>query len=265
MHRWVSYCFTSYALHEQFSKHTYAFRVSTLPLGDSASVRCLTWQIFLLYIGASRSLLYESLSIHDPSFRRLTEIFPDLLSHTDSAPTIVAHPSAQQKRRVIHRPPTQGIGQLRSNDLEIPVKVIACLERGWAEHIPLTSLTNEACRTLSLARSTNDTEFAFVGQGRFLAKGNSFDCSKEDQIDIYDWREATERLVQAIEKHLYATEDADPGGPDAELVARRWRLHFHNICTQGDFRLNWPMWRAYDIEVRRRYIHSSGRFDPGEI
>jgi hypothetical protein len=133
----------------------------------------------------------------------------DLLSHADSAPAIVAQPSVQQKRWILHRPPIRGIGQLQSNDLEIPAKVIACLERGWAEHIPLTTLTNESCRTMSLARSTNDTEFAFVGQGRFLAKGTSFDCSKEDMIDICDWREASERLVQAIEKHLYLTEDAE--------------------------------------------------------
>jgi hypothetical protein len=177
--------------------------------------------------------------------------------------SVAPYTAALPRAGPIHELPSANCSLLDPNELVVPPSVIRILKAGWGEHIPLSALTNHACRTATLSVTRReDTALTIAGDGRLLSKASSIDSSKENTIDIIDWIEAARRFVNAIAKYLHARGDPGPGGPNAAAIAQLFNKHFSSIQARVDFVSNFAAYREYDMTIRRKYLHESHLFDP---
>ncbi|KIL54647.1 hypothetical protein M378DRAFT_18694 [Amanita muscaria Koide BX008] len=152
--------------------------------------------------------------------------------------------------------PTDAQAPFRSydpNEIVLPQKVIACMEGGMLKYIPLTLLTNKACRDATrMAAMDKDLKHTLrLEDGNLRMTPASFDSMGEDAISLADWIDASARYVKLMSRHLLAGSDAYPGGPDSQRIAGEWDAHFRIIRERANFSECFHIYRVYDIWVRR--------------
>jgi hypothetical protein len=127
-------------------------------------------------------------------------------------------------------PSTHSNTLLNLNNLVLPAAIIQTLKAGWNEHIPLTSLTNQACCKATLAAMhTLESGFTLGSDGRLVVKSLLLDFSKEDLIEMIEWFKASHHLVMAMAKHLFAQGDTAPGSLAAKTITKTFKQHFSTI------------------------------------
>lgn len=170
----------------------------------------------------------------------------------------------QPTRGPVHAVPSaQQTSQLDPNEVIVPARIIRILRAGWTDHIPLDAITNRACR-LATFQLTRNTEHGLTmgSDGRIISKASPIDHSKEDKIDVSDWYQASRNLISAIANHLWASGDSAAGGANARRIAEIFSRHFLTLQGRTDFEESFAVYREYDINIRRRYLHQSALFSP---
>ncbi|KAF8631836.1 hypothetical protein AX17_004983 [Amanita inopinata Kibby_2008] len=131
-------------------------------------------------------------------------------------------------------------------------------------YIPLTILTAEAFRDASgTAEMDGDMKYVLQSEkGNLTMKPVPFDASGEDKISLPDWIDASMRYVDVLGRYLLGGRDEEPGGRDAQKIARSWEAHFSLIRKQGDFTRRFELYRLYDIHVRRTWHETREKIRP---
>ncbi|KAM6504424.1 hypothetical protein JOM56_001367 [Amanita muscaria] len=139
------------------------------------------------------------------------------------------------------------------NEIVLPRKVIACMEGGMLKYVPLTLLTNKACRdaTRTAAMDKDLKHTLRLEDGNLRMTPASFDSTGEDSISLADWIDASARFVKLLNRHLLVGNDAYLGGPDGRRIAGEWDTHFRIIRERANFSERFHIYRIYDIWVRR--------------
>ncbi|PPQ81668.1 hypothetical protein CVT24_002936 [Panaeolus cyanescens] len=135
-----------------------------------------------------------------------------------------------------------------------PARFRQYLKNKWSHHIPLTELTDHACAREASGKSKSASEYTitFKSDGSILAPVQSTDSTSdidEHRIPFDQWIEAWRRLLDMIDECL----------PPVE--AAMWRAHHDRIFNDRTRSTRWPIWREYDITIRKRAVHNK-IFDP---
>src|SRR6266567_4779966 len=110
----------------------------------------------------------------------------------------------------------------------------------WEVHIPLTYLTDKFCAS-QLAAQSSLSDILTVVDGQVTTKSKFLSPAGELDLTFDEWHQAWQRLLKLIEQHH----------PD-ELAL--WRTHYTSIMVKETRGEDWPLWLAYDTEVRRRSV-----------
>ncbi|EIN06495.1 hypothetical protein PUNSTDRAFT_136353 [Punctularia strigosozonata HHB-11173 SS5] len=150
---------------------------------------------------------------------------PSTEGHTAPAPVANARP-----------PPVSPPAANNPNSYFIPPDVRQQLQR--RVHIQLHRLTDAACAHREPASS-----LALLLKNNLKASTAAAEISgskSELQLSFVEWFQAWQRLLQLVRQHLPQQLDA-------------WQAHFAHIRdAPGVTGHDWPVWRAYDADVRRR-------------
>ena len=110
----------------------------------------------------------------------------------------------------------------------------------WEVHIPLTYLTDSFCSSQQASQSSL-SDFLAVIDGQLTTKSKSLSPAGELDMTFNEWHQAWQRLLKLIEQyHL------------EELAL--WQTHYSSIMVKETRGEDWPLWLAYDTEVRRRSV-----------
>ena len=110
----------------------------------------------------------------------------------------------------------------------------------WETHVPLTYLTDNFCASQPTAQSSLSDLLAVV-DGQVTTKSKSLSPVGELEMTFDEWYQAWQRLLKIINQHH----------PDEFDL---WQTHFTSIMLKETRAEDWPLWLAYDTEVRRRSV-----------
>ena len=119
----------------------------------------------------------------------------------------------------------------------------------WEVHIPLTYLTDSFCSSQQASQSSL-SDFLIVVEGQLSTKSKSLSSAGELDMTFDEWHQAWQRLLKLIEQYH----------PE-ELAL--WQTHYSSIMIKETRGEDWPLWLAYDTEVRRRSVTTS--LDPSRF
>jgi hypothetical protein len=117
---------------------------------------------------------------------------------------------------------------------------------GWITHVPLTYLTDKGCllKNRSLLNASQDilsydsTTCQVVTTSRALSDNGELDLTFDE------WHQAWRRLLDLIKTFL----------PQEFLM---WEVHYQFILNSENRSEMWPLYLAYDAEIRRRATQTS--------
>lgn len=159
----------------------------------------------------------------------------------------------------------QGLAPIDPNAIIVPRKVVAALEQGMLQYIPLHILTVKACR--EAARTAEmDKQWKHSLQlegGTISLKPASFDSSGEKKLRPLEWVDAAGRYIALLRKHLWAGGDDAPGGRNAQTLADQWESHFRLIQAQSHFEERFSVYLEYDIRIRQLWVLNPNTIWPG--
>ncbi|TFY55592.1 hypothetical protein EVJ58_g8154 [Rhodofomes roseus] len=125
-----------------------------------------------------------------------------------------------------------------------PPRVVKAIKAGMKQYIPLTALTNAACRTAyRTAHKGRDT--VRIENGVLTATAKEFDASRELHLTTEEFREAWPRLVRLVRDHHPHAE--------RELLADDFHGWFNLITTKPKFSMYPGLFIALDVAVRRSW------------
>ena len=119
----------------------------------------------------------------------------------------------------------------------------------WETHVPLTYLTDNFCASQPTSQSSLSDLLAFV-DGQVTTKSKTLSPVGELELSFDEWYQAWQRLLKIINQHH----------PDEFDL---WRTHFTSIMLKETRAEDWPLWIAYDTEVRRRSVTTA--LDPSQF
>lgn len=137
-----------------------------------------------------------------------------------------------------------------STSQRVPDVVSRKFKEGFNTHIPLTYLTDKACLQ-GQSKAFQDTLSYDETSRRLVSTYQTLSDAGETELTFEEWCSAWRRLQALINEYLSAQE------------ASAWAAHFAMIYDQPDRTSEWPLWLAYDIEVRRRACETA--LDPSVL
>ncbi|GBE89308.1 polyprotein [Sparassis crispa] len=127
------------------------------------------------------------------------------------------------------------------------------MEKGWKQYIPLSLLTNQACKTAALRAFK---EHLKLDNGSVSVAQAPLDARSEKHLTTTDFMEASGRFLNIISLHY-------PDVSGRALIHDQFEKHFHMIVRRVDFGQYPGLYVEYDIQIRR--FHASGRrFRPAD-
>ncbi|RDB24632.1 hypothetical protein Hypma_008188 [Hypsizygus marmoreus] len=141
-------------------------------------------------------------------------------------------------------------------------RIAHILQAGWPGYIPLTVLSNAACRLAGFAPVRPNPALHVSAHGSLQLCSPHLDCSKEMDITCVEWLQAGRNLVRAIRKNLvlpeFLSDSEDSMSSDspplADDVSCAFDAHFMGISTRADFESNFSVYVEYDIFIRRQWL-----------
>ena len=122
------------------------------------------------------------------------------------------------------------------------------MEGGILEYIPLDLLMDNACQ--KVACKPPAPESAFVISNRKLQLPNAcFDISKEGKLTFNEYCVASDNLVDAMHKHLYAESDSASSGRVAQAIADSFLGHFKALKALPNAWVQFGMELDHDCHV----------------
>ncbi len=113
----------------------------------------------------------------------------------------------------------------------------------WEVHIPLTYLTDKFCASQPAAQSSL-ADILTVVDGQVTTKSKFLSPASELDMTFDEWHQAWQRQLKLIKQYH----------PDKLPL---WRTHYTSIMVKETRGEDWPLWLAYDTEVRRRSVTTS--------
>jgi hypothetical protein len=112
---------------------------------------------------------------------------------------------------------------------------------GWSVHIPLTFLTDKGCtlRDKPSAAATHELLTIDSVTGRIQTSSKPLSDFGELDMTFDEWHQAWRRLLDLIRTFL----------PQEFLM---WEKHYSRILNSENRAEMWPLYLAYDAEIRRR-------------
>jgi hypothetical protein len=128
----------------------------------------------------------------------------------------------------------------------VPDNIRKKFMEGWITHVPLTYLTDKGCllKNKSLLNASQDilsfdpTTCQVVTTSKVLSDNGELDMTFDE------WHQAWRRLLDLIKTFL----------PQEFLM---WEVHYQFILNSENRSEMWPLYLAYDAEIRRRATQTS--------
>lgn len=112
---------------------------------------------------------------------------------------------------------------------------------GWSSHVPLTYLTDKGCLFKTKSTANAAQEYVTYDQASGLMVTNPKTLSDQGELELTfdEWHQAWRRLLELIKVYI----------PQDFLA---WEVHFAFILNSENRAELWPLYLAYDAEIRRR-------------
>ncbi|KAG5351427.1 hypothetical protein C0989_006502 [Termitomyces sp. Mn162] len=150
--------------------------------------------------------------------------------------------------------------QLSAADKVFSWKVVHVLKKEMLEYIPLDQLTDEACHTAAHEPPVPESTFV-MADGKLHLPNTSFNLSKEIKLTYKDWSAASDNLVDAMHKHLWAEGDNHSGGCIAQAIANSFAAHFKNLHNLPNARVEFDVVLDYDCHLHCMFLTNSHTFN----
>jgi hypothetical protein len=123
---------------------------------------------------------------------------------------------------------------------------------GWTTHVPLTYLTDKGCllKNKSLAGASQEFLTYDSSSGQVITTSKPLSDNGELDLTFDEWHQAWRRLLELIKTYL----------PEEFLL---WEKHYLFILNNENRAELWPVYLAYDAEIRRRATQQP--IDPSEF
>jgi hypothetical protein len=123
---------------------------------------------------------------------------------------------------------------------------------GWTSHVPLTFLTDRGCllKNKSLISAAQETLSFDSITGQVVATSKPLNDNGELDLTFDEWHQAWRRLLELIHSYF----------PEEFLM---WETHYNFILNNQNRAEMWPLYLAYDTEIRKRSTVSS--IDPSQF
>ena len=160
----------------------------------------------------------------------------------------IADPSTPLRKRPARIPGLLGT----SAAFLVPDHIRKKFADGWNVHVPLTFLTDKGCLFKDKSSTSASQDILTIDNttGRILTTSNPLSDKGELNLTFDEWHQAWRRLLDLIKTFL--PEDFDA-----------WKTHYTYILEIDNRAELWPLYLAYDAEIRRRTTQLP--IDPAEF
>jgi hypothetical protein len=125
----------------------------------------------------------------------------------------------------------------------VPDHVRKKFAEGWHSHVPLTFLTDKGCLAKDKHSSSHAHEVLTIDEltGAIQTSSKSLVDDGELDLSFDEWHQAWRRLLDLIRMFI----------PHEFLL---WEIHYSFILNKENRAELWPLYLAYDVEIRKRAI-----------
>lgn len=165
----------------------------------------------------------------------------------NNAVAAVVNPATSTRKR-----PTRVPGLVGSSAaFLVPDNIRKKFAEGWNVHVPLTFLTDKGClfKDKSVA---NSQDVLTVDSSTGTIQPSSTSLIDEGELDLTfdEWHQAWRRLLDLIRTFI----------PDEYHL---WEIHYSYILNKENRAELWPIYVAYDVEIRKRSTQTG--IDPSQF
>ena len=128
----------------------------------------------------------------------------------------------------------------------IPNSIRKKFRDGWTSHIPLTYLTNKGCllKNKASVNSAQDIMSFDPTTGQVVTTSRTLNDHGELELTFNEWYQVWRRLLALIDEFF-----------KEEFLM--WKKHYSFIHDSENRAELWPLYVAYDVEIRRKATQSS--------
>jgi hypothetical protein len=174
----------------------------------------------------------------------------------DIPPPTSHHPAAippSDPLSLVRRRPARIPGLVGTNAaFLVPDNIRKKFMEGWITHVPLTYLTDKGCllKNRSLVNASQDILSYDSATCQVVTTSRALPDNGELELTFDEWHQAWRRLLDLIKTFL----------PQEFLM---WEIHYSFILNSENRAEMWPLYLAYDAEIRRRATQTS--IDPSKF
>ena len=156
---------------------------------------------------------------------------------SQNIPVPATNPATPSRKRPARTPGLAGT----SAAFLVPDNIRKKFADGWNVHVPLTYLTDKGCllKDKPITASSHEIITFDSSTGRLQASSTSLRDEGELDLTFDEWHQAWRRLLDLIRSFL----------PDEFLA---WEIHYSFILNNENRAELWPLYLAYDAEIRRK-------------
>ena len=123
----------------------------------------------------------------------------------------------------------------------VPENIRKKFSEGWNSHVPLTYLTDKACmlKNRLSSNAAQDILSFDSATGQVITTSRVLHDNGELEMDFNEWHQAWRRLLELINTFI----------PREYNV---WEIHYSRILNSENRAELWPLYLAYDAEIRKR-------------
>jgi hypothetical protein len=155
-------------------------------------------------------------------------------------PAPPVEPTAPARKRIARTP---GLVATNATYL-VPDHIRKKFMEGWTSHVPLTYLTDRGCLLKNKTSSAQDFLSYDPATGQVVATAKTLPDHGELELTFDEWHQAWRRLLDLI-KTFFPEE------------LHLWQIHHSFILNSENRAEMWPVYLAYDADIRRRTTQSS--------
>jgi hypothetical protein len=128
----------------------------------------------------------------------------------------------------------------------VPDNIRRKFMEGWITHVPLTYLTDKGCllKNKSSLNASQDVLSYDPTTGQVVTTSRTLSDHGELDLTFDEWHQAWRRLLDLIKSFL----------PQEFLM---WEVHYQFILNSDNRSEMWPLYLAYDAEIRKRATQTS--------
>jgi hypothetical protein len=123
---------------------------------------------------------------------------------------------------------------------------------GWRTHVPLSYLTDKGCllKNKSSLNAAQDILSFDASSGQVITTSKALQDNGELELSFDEWHQAWRRLLDLIKTFL----------PQEFMM---WEVHYSFILNSENRSEMWPLYLAYDAEIRKRSTQTP--IDPSQF